>query len=337
MQAAYIEKLGPPEAICVGELPDPIPGPTDVLVDVLATTVNPVDTFVRSGVFRTAIPFPFVIARDVVGTVAQAPAGTGFAPGDLVWCNSLGHEGRQGAAAERAVVPADRLYRVPAGVDPRDAVAVVHPGATAHLALFAHGRLRPGETVFVAGAAGNVGAALVAMVVRAGAHVVATASTRDFEYCRSLGAEEVFDYADEDLAGRLHEARPAGYDLWIDSYGVNDLGLAVDLLAARGRIVLLAGVAARPVLPVGPFYMKDAAIHGFVISHATAAELAAAAAGVNGMLTQRLLAPRAVEECTLAEAAEAHRRMERGELRGRRLLIVIDPLRWKTLRKGWSS
>jgi len=134
MHAAFIERLGPPEHIRYGELPAPRPGPTDVLVDVLATTVNPVDTFVRSGVFRTPMDFPFVISRDLVGVVAAAgPGAPGFAVGDLVWCNSLGHGGRQGAAADQVVVPVDRLYHLPDGVLPTDAVTVVHPAATAYL------------------------------------------------------------------------------------------------------------------------------------------------------------------------------------------------------------
>src|SRR5205823_12714998 len=126
MRAAYIDELGPPENIRYGELATPRPGPTDVLVDVAFTTVNPVDTFVRSGAFATPVDFPFVVGRDLVGTVAEAGGGApGFAVGDLVWCNSLGHGGRQGATAECAVVPADRLYHLPDGVRPNDAVTVL--------------------------------------------------------------------------------------------------------------------------------------------------------------------------------------------------------------------
>ncbi|NEA49819.1 NADPH:quinone reductase, partial [Streptomyces sp. SID10815] len=125
MRAAYIERLGPPDVIRWGELPDPAPGPGEVLVDVRTTVVDPVDTFVRSGVFRTPLTFPFVIGRDLVGVVARAACG--FAAGEAVWCDSLGHEGRQVPTAERAVVPADRLYRLPARVRPEDAVAVLHP------------------------------------------------------------------------------------------------------------------------------------------------------------------------------------------------------------------
>jgi NADPH:quinone reductase-like Zn-dependent oxidoreductase len=253
MRAAYVEELGPPDAIRFGMLPSPMPGPSDVLVEVIATTVNPVDTFVRKGVFRTPLPFPFVIGRDMVGKVLHAgPGAHGFAVGDLVWSNSLGHEGRQGAAAERAVVSADRLYHLPQGVDPLDAVAVAHPAGTAHLALFTHGGVRPGETVFVGGAAGNVGSALVTMAVDAGARVVASCSPRDAEYCRSLGATTVVDYHEPDLAAVIRERAGGGVDLHIDTFGDHDLDAAVETLAPRGRIVLLAGVTSRPQLPAGP-------------------------------------------------------------------------------------
>ncbi|MET8243811.1 NADPH:quinone reductase [Streptomyces sp. NPDC005202] len=321
MRAAYVERLGPPDLIRWGELPAPEPGPGEVLVDVLATTVNPVDTFVRSGLFRTPLRFPFVIGRDLVGTVA-AP-GSGFAVGETVWCNSLGHGGRQGAAAEQAAVPADRLYRLPPGVPPDEVVAVLHPAATAHLALFTHGGLRPGETVLVGGAAGNVGGALVELAARAGARVLATAAPREHAHVRSLGAAEVVDYRAPDLAARLAALAPSGVDVHVDTSGHNDLRSAVGLLAHRGRVVLLAGARDEPTLPVGPLYMKDGSLRGFAISHATAAELAEAAERINELLAAGALRPRAVEYHPLSAAAEMHRRMEQGELHGRRVVLRI--------------
>ncbi|MEU3253478.1 NADPH:quinone reductase [Streptomyces sp. NPDC006997] len=325
MRAAYIPELGPAEEIRYGELPEPRPSPTDVLVEVLCTTVNPVDTFVRSGLFRTPVPFPLVVSRDLVGTVVEAgPGAPGFAPGDLVWSNSLGHGGRQGAAAERAVVPADRLYHLPSGVDPERAVAVLHPAATAYLALFTHARVRPGETVFVAGGAGNVGSAVVSLAVEAGARVVATASAADAAYVSGLGAARVLDYRDRDLDEAVRAACPDGIDVHVDTFGLNDLPTAVEQLAPRGRIVLLAGVGARPTLPVGPFYMKDASILGFVISHATTDQLGAAAAEINRLLGAGRLRPRYVERVPLSAMAEAHLRLEKGELRGRRLIVRPD-------------
>ncbi|MBY8886702.1 NADPH:quinone reductase [Streptomyces sp. PTM05] len=323
MRAAFVERLGPPEEITYGDLPTPRPGPTDVLVEVVATTVNPVDAFVRSGLFATPVPFPFVVGRDLVGRVLRAgPGAADFSPGDVVWCDSLGHEGRQGAAAERAVVAADRLYHLPPGVDPAVAVALLHPAATAHLALFTHGRARPGDTVLVEGAAGNVGTVLVALAAEAGARVVATAAARDAEYVRGLGAAEVLDYRAEDLGERLRAACPDGVDLYLDTSGRNELATSVDLLARGGRVVLFSGARARPELPVGPLYMKDCSITGFVISHATTAQLAQAAEAVNRLLADGRARPRSIETLPLSATAEAHRMVERGALHGRRLVLL---------------
>jgi NADPH:quinone reductase-like Zn-dependent oxidoreductase len=323
--AAYIRELGPPESIRFGPLPAPRPGPTDVLVEVAVATVNPVDTFVRSGAWRTPMEFPFIVGRDLVGTVAVAGTGApGFTVGDRVWCNSLGHAGRQGAAAELAVVPADRLYHLPAGVSPADAVAVAHPTATAYLALFTHGRLAAGETVVVVGAGGNVGTSTVILARAAGARVVAVASAHDADHCLSIGADATVDYRNPDLPRLLREVCPQGVDLWVDTAGVNNLDLGVELLNKRGRLVVLAGLRTRPVLPVGPLYLKDCSIVGFAISQATVGELAVAARLINRMLAEGTLRPRFLEHLPLSEAARAHRLLEDGKLHGRRVVLHVD-------------
>lgn len=141
------------------------------------------------------------------------PGAEGFQPGDAVWCNSLGHGGRQGAAAEFAVVTTDRLYPLPPGLDPVQTVALFHPAATAHLALFTHSGGRAAETVHVAGGAGHVGSMAIAMAVAAGLRVVTTCSAPDRERCRALGAEVAINYRSERLADELHAAAPDGYDL----------------------------------------------------------------------------------------------------------------------------
>ncbi|SMX98901.1 alcohol dehydrogenase catalytic domain-containing protein [Brevibacterium antiquum] len=95
MKAAYVNHLGEVDEIRYGDLPDPVPGPTDHLVEVSAVSLNPVDTLVRSGRFPTSTPLPFFLGRDLVGTAVGAPVGGTFLPGETVWCNSLGYEGRQ--------------------------------------------------------------------------------------------------------------------------------------------------------------------------------------------------------------------------------------------------
>ncbi|HET7070021.1 MAG TPA: alcohol dehydrogenase catalytic domain-containing protein, partial [Nocardioides sp.] len=104
MRAACVHGPGAADDIRVESIPVPVPGPTDVLVQVHAAAVNQVDTYVRAGSYVTPMPTPFVVGRDLVGTVAAAGPGSGFGIGEPVWCNSLGHDGRQGSCAEYAVV-----------------------------------------------------------------------------------------------------------------------------------------------------------------------------------------------------------------------------------------
>jgi NADPH:quinone reductase-like Zn-dependent oxidoreductase len=321
MRAAYITEHGPADAIRVGELPAPVVGPGDVLVKVDVVVVNPVDTFVRSGRYATPIPFPFVIGRDLAGgVVATGASWQPFTPGDRVWCNSLGHDGRQGSFAQFAAVPVDRLYRVPEGVSPDLAVSVAHPAATAYLAWFARGGLRPGETVYVGGAAGNVGTAAVTMASRAGAQVLAGARPADFGRCRAAGASEVADYADPDLAGALLRQAPSGLDIFWDTSGRQDLALAAEVLRPGGRLLVTAGLGARTTLPVGALYTKDVTVLGFVISRASASELAKAAELINELTAAGLLTTRIAGDLPLAAAAKAHEQIEAGQIHGRLLL-----------------
>ncbi|MFB9569575.1 NADPH:quinone reductase [Saccharopolyspora hordei] len=321
--AAYVTELGPPERIEVGPLPVPDLGPTDVLVRTEALAVNRVDTLVRSGWYPTPTPFPFIIGRDLVGTVTAAgPGAAGFRPGDRVWCNSLGHDGRQGSFAQDVVVAAGRLYHLPDGVDATEAVAVLHPAGTACLGLFREARLGPADTVVVAGGAGAVGSAVVELAAAAGAHVVATASERDAAWCRSSGARAVVDHHAPDHVDRLRDAVPHGADVYWDTSGHHDLAAIAPLLAPGARVVLTA--TARPTvdLPARHFYTHDISVHGFVISRATVSELAEAARTINARLADGTLRPRVGARLPLAEAAEAHRRQEAGRTGGR---IVVLP------------
>jgi NADPH:quinone reductase-like Zn-dependent oxidoreductase len=325
MRAAFIREPGPPEAIQVGELPVPQPGPTDVLVRVRAVALDPVDALIRSGRYRTPIPFPFVIGRDLVGSVVQVgSAALPFQEGELVWCNSLGHEGRQGAFAEYAVVPADRLYRVPEGVDPEEVVAVAHPAATAYLGWFVHARLRAGETVYVGGAAGNVGMAALQMAVLAGARVIAGARDRDHARLLEAGADAAVDYRDPRLAQRLAELVRDGVDVMWNTSGHHELAAVPELVAPGGRILLTASSGPQVTLPLRALYVRDVSLLGFVLSRASVRELADAAALINRMLADRTLTTRITARLPLSEAAAVHRRMEAGEVEGR-IVLFPDP------------
>lgn len=321
--AAYITGLGPPESIQVGSLPVPALGSTDVLVRTEALAVDQVDTLVRSGAYRTPTPFPFVIGRDLVGTVTAAGHGAaGFAPGDRVWCNSLGHGGRQGSFARHVVVAAERLYHLPAGIDPVRAVAVLHTAGTACLGLYGQARLRPGDAIIVGGGAGGVGSAVVQLAAAAGAHVTATAAADDAEWCRASGARHVFDFRDPDLLAKLSETVPGGADVYWDTSGHQDLAAIIPLLAVGARVIVTAAPDPAITLPARHYYTHDISVRCFAISNAAVSDLAAAARIINSRLADDTLRPRIGPRMPLTDAAQAHRRQEAGDTNGR---IIVLP------------
>src|SRR5581483_10393762 len=274
MRAAYVTELGSTDTIRIGELPRPSVGASDVLVRTQALAVNYVDTLIRSGRYPTRTPFPFVIGRDLVGIVAACGDGVDrFRAGDAVWCNSLGHGGRQGSFAEYVVVPQDRLYRLPDGADAADTVELVHPAATAYLGLFREAQLRYGQRVVVSGAGRSVGTAAVQLAAAAGAHVIATARAEDADWCRSAGAELVFDYRDAALWTRIAAATRGGIDVFLETSKHYAFEHTLPLLAHGGRFVLITGIGATVPLPLEPLYLRDASLRGFVISNASVSDL----------------------------------------------------------------
>lgn len=324
MQAAYIDGFGGPDRIRYGQLPDPVPGPGEVLVRTEAVSANTVDTYVRSGAWRTPVTFPLVVGRDLVGTVAAAGTGvTGFSPGDRVWTNSAGYQGRPGATAELAVVAQDRLYRLPHGADPVRFVAAVHPGATAYGVLIRRARLRPGETVAVAGANGAVGMCLVQVAAAAGATPIAVVREHgqpgeDAPTARrleDLGAARtvVVTDASEAAAAAAGTAR-SGVDVLVDATGRMPVRDVAHLVNPRGRIVLIAGRDRRIDLDQWAFYTRELQLLGFIMSAMTVGELAAAAAWINSRPSGRGLVVSIGRVLSFSEAALAHTLLERGEL-----------------------
>lgn len=317
VQAAYIDRLGPSDAIQVGRLARPAMGPGQVRINVRVVAANPVDTYVRSGRFPTAVSFPFVIGRDLVGEIVEAADDVAdFAVGDRVWCNSLGYDGRQGSFAEQVVAPADRVFPLPSGVDIHTAVAYLHPGTTAWLGLVREASLASNTSVLIGGGAGNVGAAAVDLAVALGARVVATARPADHDRARQLGADAVFDYEDPHLSTKLRAVAPDGFDVVWNSSGHHDLAQEIEATADGGLVLVTAAADPSVALPLRDLYLRDIRVAGFVLSRATLHDLQEAAQTVNERL--RSATPvRVAEVLPLRAAADAHRRIEAGSVRGR--------------------
>lgn len=307
MKAACIHTLGGPEEIRYVELADPVPSPRQVLVRVEAVAVNSVDTYLRSGRWRTEVNFPLAVGRDLVGRVAAVGSAVeGFEVGERAWTNSAGYGGRPGATAELVAVDQDRLYPLPSGADAVSFVASVHPGATAHGALVGRARVQPGECVTVVGANGAVGMCMVQLAAAQGAEVVAVIrDVRAGDRLSELGASEVV-IADADHAAG---APWSGVDVFIDTSGQADIAAAVGQLNPRGRVVLIAG-RRRQQFDLWELYVREIQLLGFVMSAMTVDELAGAADWINAR-------PPAVSVGRVLGfdgAAEAHATLEAGGL-----------------------
>ncbi|AMV38893.1 NADPH:quinone reductase [Planctomyces sp. SH-PL62] len=265
MRAAFIEETGSPDVIRVGDLPIPEPGPGQVLVRIRAVAVNPFDLYLRSGLVSMPMAFPQVIGSDFAGVVEKPGAGAAnFQVGDRVWGSNQGLLGRPGVAAEFAVIDEEWLNPTPALLPDADAAAMAMVGITAHLGLFHRARLQEGETVYVPGGAGGVGSMVVQMAKAAGARVATCAGSPErVDVCRQLGAHLVLNYKTDDIPARLREFAPEGVDVWYETQREPDLETNVPLLRKRGRMILMAGRAARPPSP------SDCSIPGTALSSAS--------------------------------------------------------------------
>lgn len=311
MKAVYINQCGSVDEIIYGDIPVPKCGDNDILIKTTAVAVDPVDVFVRSGQFETNTPFPFVIGRDVMGSVVAIGRGvSNFNIGDQVWSNSLGHNGRQGSFSEFVVCHEERAYPVPENVDYMNLISMVHPATTAYLALITHAQIKPNNIVLISGGAGNVGGAAIEIAVNAGANVIATAKPEDFEYCLKLGANYVIDYNHQNLEEGIFKLAPHGVDVYFDTSGRYNLNVATEILKKRGKIIIIAGISNISTLPMGKLYTKDINLIGFVISNATVFELEEAAMYVNSMMSKGKLKAKSIEIKKLSNAKQEHINME---------------------------
>jgi NADPH2:quinone reductase len=330
MKAAYITQTGAPEVIIYGDLPAPKPGPTECLVAVAAVDVNPIDTYVRSGMIPAKLSFPFILGRDLAGQVVEAGAQVKrFKPGDRVWATNQGFAGRQGTFSELAAVDECWLHPTPANVKDEDIVAISLVGLTAHLGLFRDAKLKAGEILFVNGGSGGVGSAVVQMAKNCGARVLTTAGDdKKTELCRSLGADIAINYKTQDVDAAIRSFAPDGVNVWWETLREPNFERTVPLLAMRGRMVIMAGRDARPAFPVGPFYVKDCSLFGFAMFNSSVDAQRAAADDINRWMVEGKLKARIDRVMPLAETAKAHRLQEEstihksGALAGK---IVLKP------------
>ncbi|HEY2882925.1 MAG TPA: NADPH:quinone reductase [Pirellulales bacterium] len=330
MKAAYITQLGPAESIVYGDLPRPEISASQVLVKINAVCVNPVDTYIRSGAIAMPLPFPFVIGCDLAGTVeAVGSSAKRFKVGDRVWGTNQGLLGRQGTFAEFAAVDETFLYLTPANVPDEQAASVALVSITAGLGLLRDAKLKAGETLFINGGSGGVGSMVVQMAKAIGAKVVTTAGSEEkVKKCLQLGADRAINYKTEDVPAEVKKFAPDGVNVYWETLREPDFDKTVAMLAQRGRMILMAGRDARPVFPVGPFYVKGCALHGFVIFLSSPEDQRACVDQINPWLAEGKIKSCIDRVLPLSKAAEAHKLQEEstvgklGALTGK---IVLKP------------
>jgi NADPH2:quinone reductase len=330
MKAAYINQPGPADSIIYGDLLAPEPKGSEVRVKVHAVAVNPVDTYIRAGAIAMPLNFPFIVGCDVAGVVdSVGPNATRFKPGERVWGSNQGLLGRQGTFAEFVCTDENWLYPSPAGVTDEDLAAVALVGITAHLGLVRDAQLQRGDTLFVNGGSGGVGSMVVQMAKILGARVITTAgSDEKAERCRALGADHVINYKTQDVLTETKRFAPDGVNVYWETLREPDFERTTEMLAERGRMILMAGRDARPTFPIGPFYVKGCSLHGFVMFKATPAEQRSCAEDLNRWLAAGQLKAPIDRILPLSETAAAHKLQEentvgkKGTLAGK---IVLRP------------
>jgi NADPH:quinone reductase len=317
MKAAYLETTGAPDVIRYGDLPTPTPKAGEILIRVATAALNPIDTYVRAGNVKMQLPLPFITGSDVAGTVeAVGPGVKRFKAGDRVWGSNQGLLGRQGTCAEYVSASEDFFYPTPAGVADDDAAATALVGITAHLGLFQRAKLKPGEIVFVNGGTGGVGSMVAQMAKAVGAKAIATVgSPEKAKRCQSWGVDCVLNYKTDDIPARIKDFTGGkGVHVWYETQREPDFLKMVDLMAMRGRMIVMAGRQAQPTFPVGPFYVKDLALHGFAMFNSTPDEQRVCADDINRWLSAKKLHIPIGKTFKLAETAAAHRFLEENTL-----------------------
>ena len=323
MRAISISTPGDPDVLVPVEVDDPVAGPGEVLVDVVATAVNRADVLQRKGFYDPppgASPYP---GLECAGRIAVLGDGvSGWSVGDEVCALLAG-----GGYATRVAVPAGQLLPVPAGLDLVEAAALPEVACTVWSNVFSLAALQPGEVLLVHGGTSGIGTMAVQLAARAGARVLCTVGSPDkAARAEQLGAERAIRYRDEDFVEVVRELTGGrGADVVLDNMGATYLARNVDVLAVGGRLVVIGlQGGARAELDLGALLVKRASVHATSLRARPAAEKAAIVAEVLGHVWPAVEAgdvrPVVDRVLPLEQAAQAHRVMESSEHIGKIVL-----------------
>ena len=239
MKAAFIERYGGPGELKYGELPDPVAGPGEVVIDVHAASINAADWKVRAGQYQQA-KFPLILGRDFSGVISAVGQGvTDLKVGDAAF--GVCEAGQEGAYAEKIAVKAAIVAKKPDALSHVNAAALALTGLTALSAIEDTLKLKPGETILIQGGAGGVAGFAIQLAKHIGAHVITTASAANHDYVRGLGADEIIDYNAVDFTRAVTNC-----DAIFDTVGAEVAQRSFAVLKPGGRAAFIASGAQAP-------------------------------------------------------------------------------------------
>lgn len=303
MKAIRVATHGGPEVLKLEEAVKPTVAAGQVLIQVKAIGVNPVDTYIRSGNYPNAM-LPYTPGRDCAGVVEAVGDGVkGFKTGDRVYTSGT----ITGAYAEYALAEIKTVHALPSGTSFAQGAALGIPYATAFRALFHRAQGRAGEWLLVHGASGGVGTAAVQLARAAGLHVIGTTSTSEGEkLVRENGAHHVLNHSSPTYSDELMQlTENRGVDVILEMLANVNLGKDLTLLAKFGRVVV---IGSRGKVEVNPrdTMARDASIHGMMLFNAPDDDLKSIHAAIFAGLENETLTPVIGQELPLADAAKAH-------------------------------
>lgn len=321
MHAVKVHEHGGPETLELDEVDRPEPTAHQLLIEMEAAGVNPVDTYFREGSYPP-VEMPFTPGVDFAGTVVEAGSHVSdFSPGDPVFGTGIGNMDYQGAYAEYAVVPESRTVHRPAGVSATQAGAAGVAACTAWRALVDHADLNPAEQCLVHGGSGGVGHAAVQLAAAVHANVISTAAPDYHDAVSALGADTVLDYGRDDLADAVLEASGGGVDVTLDHRLDDYLQFDADVAATGGRVVGIGENSPDPAFTNdGAARSKD--VNYQFMSLFNTPDLRVPLRGVGSLLERGALEISIHEQYGLAEAGEAQRAVMEESFLGK---LVIEP------------
>ena len=324
MKAIVISEFGGPEVLVLSDAPDPSPGPGEVVVDVKAAGVNPVDTYRRAGSQGYQGTLPFTPGIDGAGVVsAVGPDVSTVSPGDRVYLSGS----VSGTYAEKCLCSTDQVHPLPASdangaqISFEDGACLWVTYATAYRALFQRGEAKPGDWVLIHGATGGVGIAAIQFAKANGLHVIGTAGSDDgMQLLKDQGVDLALNHHDDARFDAISQITDGGPNVIVENLANANLEADMGIIARRGRIVI---VGSRGSITVTPRQImgKEADVRGLLLYGATPSELEAIHNATLNELLAGTIKPVIQNRLPLGDAREAHRAVIEDQSHGKYVLV----------------